>query len=74
MITVRELIGLTKEKLRNDLEEKMKKSATDGYLGYTTRAILVPTWLQEELKEAGYTVTLEGIDDRQINISWKVEG
>ena len=74
MITVRELINLTKDKLRNDLEEKMKTNAMNGYSGYTTRTAQVPSWLQEELKEAGYTVTLEGIDDCQINISWKVEG
>ena len=74
MITVKELVNSTKDKLRNDLEEKMKKNAMNGYHGYVTRTAEVPSWLQEELKEAGFTVTLEGTDDCLIYISWKVEG
>ena len=74
MITVKELINLTRDKLRNDLEEKMKTNAMNGYHSYVTRTAQVPSWLQEELKEAGFTVSLSGMDDCQINISWKVEG
>ena len=73
MIAVKELINLTRDSLRNDLEEKMKNNAMNGYSSYVTRTAQVPNWLQEELKEAGYTVTFEGIDDSQISISWKVE-
>lgn len=73
MITAKELINSTKDKIRNDLEKKMKKNAFEGYSGYVTRTASVPLWLQEELKECGYKISFAGFNDCQIEISWKEE-
>ena len=71
MITAKEVINLYKQSRRDCIEEKIKCNARGGYTGYTDRTINIPWWLQEELKEAGFVVTFEGMGDSQINISWK---
>ena len=70
MIKVWEAVTLYKQSRRDWIEGLIKHNAKEGYMGYVTRKTNVPEWLQEELKEAGFTLLEDGI---QINISWKIE-
>ena len=68
MISAEEIVEYRRNCMRTHLEEQMKEFVDKHYLGYSTTTHNCPSWLREELIEAGYEVSLFGMNDKCVQI------
>ena len=68
IISATNIRAIRRNRMRIDLQNEMTEYARKHYLGYSTTTHDCPSWLREELEEAGYKVLIFGTNDDRVQI------